>query len=120
MNGYTPFINILSYKDGMMYGMTGKLIARNGKRGELIAILKQAADLIAVVPECHMYIVNEDASNDTHVWVFEVWNDRQAHDLSLTDERVRSLIAGARPLLAAAPDGAELKVMGGHGINILD
>src|SRR5688572_10470131 len=118
--GNLPSSTFFHNKDGMMYGMTGKLIARNGKRGELIAILKQAADLIAVVPECHMYIVNEDASNDTHVWVFEVWNDRQAHDNSLTDERVRSLIAGARPLLAAAPDGAELKVMGGHGINILD
>jgi quinol monooxygenase YgiN len=107
-------------KGYLMYGMTGKLIARNGKRGELVAILKQAADLIAVLPECHMYIVNEDTSNETHVWVFGVWNNRQAHDLSLTDERVRSVIASTRPLLAAAPDGAELKVMGGHGINILE
>jgi quinol monooxygenase YgiN len=99
-----------------MYGMTGKLIARHGKRGELVEILRKAADLIAVVPACHMYIVNEDAANETHVWVFEVWNDRQAHDDSLCDGRVQTLIAGARPLLAAAPDGAELRVIGGHGL----
>lgn len=99
-----------------MYAMTGKLIAQIGKRGELVEILKQAADLVGTIPECHMYIVSEEPANETHVWVFEVWHDKQAHDSSLTDERVRSLIAKAKPLLAAAPDGAELRVVGGHGI----
>jgi len=55
-------------------------------------------------------------ANDTHVWVFEVWDDQAAHDASLADERVRALIAQARPLLAAAPDGAELEIVGGQGI----
>ncbi|MBL8078511.1 MAG: antibiotic biosynthesis monooxygenase [Anaerolineales bacterium] len=96
--------------------MTGKLIAQNGKRAELVEILKQAAKLVGGLPACQRYIVCEDLSNDTHVWVFETWSDKQAHDDSLSDERVRSLISTARPLLAAAPDGAELRVVGGHGI----
>ncbi len=99
-----------------MYAMTGKLIAQAGRRGELVDILKQAAEWVGQLPTCRMYIVSEDLANDTHVWVFEVWDDKAAHDASLTDERVRALIAQARPLLAAAPDGAELQVMGGHGI----
>lgn len=99
-----------------MYAMTGKLIAQNGKRHELVEILKQAANLVGALPVCRMYIVCEDLSNETHVWVFEAWEDKEAHDVSLTDEKVRSLISAARPLLAAAPDGAELKVIGGHGI----
>lgn len=99
-----------------MYAMTGRLIAQMGKRGELVHILKQAADLVGELPACRMYIVCEDLSNDTHVWVFEAWDDREAHDASLTDERVRALIAEARPLLADAPDGAELEVAGGYGI----
>lgn len=99
-----------------MYAMTGKLIAQNGKRNELINILKQAADLVGKLSSCHLYVVCEDISNETHVWVFEAWSDKQAHDDSLSDERVRSLIATARPLLAAAPDGAELRITGGHGI----
>lgn len=99
-----------------MYAMTGKLIAQNGKRDELVAILKQAAELVGVFPECQSYIIGEDISNDAHVWVFEIWSNRQAHDSSLGDDRVRSLIAQAKPLLAAAPDGAELRVSGGYGI----
>lgn len=99
-----------------MYAMTGKLIAQNGKRDELVSILKQAADLVGASPACRSYIVCEDTSNETHVWVFEIWDDKQSHDSSLNDDRVRSLIGQARPLLAAAPDGAELRVVGGHGL----
>lgn len=99
-----------------MYAMTGRLVSQLGRRGELVHILKQAAELVGELPACRMYIVSEDLSNDTDVWVFEAWDDKQAHDASLTDERVRALIAQARPLLAAAPDGAELEIVGGHGI----
>lgn len=99
-----------------MYAMTGRLVSQLGRRGELVHILQQAAELVGELPACRMYIVGEDISNDTHVWVIEAWDDKQAHDASLTDERVRALIAQARPLLAAAPDGAELEIVGGHGI----
>lgn len=99
-----------------MYAMTGKLVAQVGRRNELVKILERAAGLVGELSACRMYIVSEDISNETDVWVFEVWDDRQTHDASLTDERVRVLIAQARPLLAVAPSGAEMKVVGGHGI----
>jgi len=99
-----------------MYAMTGTLIAQNGKRGELLEILKEAASLVGNFPGCRLYVVSEDCSNETHVWVFEVWSDKQIHDSSLSDERVRALIGKAKPLLAAAPDGAELKIIGAHGL----
>jgi quinol monooxygenase YgiN len=99
-----------------MYAMVGKLIAQPGKRDALIEILLHAADVVAQVPGCHAYIVNEDIANEICVWVFEMWDDKEAHDMSLKDERVRSLIAGAMPLMGGAPDGAELRVMGGLGI----
>ena len=99
-----------------MYAMTGKLIAHNGKRNELASILKEAAGVVGKIRECKMYIVCEDVSNENIVWVFEVWDTKQAHDDSLQNEQTRALISQARPLLAAAPDGAELKMIGGHGI----
>jgi len=99
-----------------MYAMTGKLIALKGRRNELVQILNQAASLVGHLPACRLYIVSEDVSNEDQVWVFEMWDDKAAHDLSLKDERVRALIAEAMPLMGAAPDGAELRVAGGHGI----
>ncbi len=96
--------------------MTGKLVAQNGRRAELVAILNQAAALVGQIPQCRLYVVNEDLANETGVWVYELWDDKQSHDASLSNEHVRTLITKARPLLAAAPDGAELRFAGGYGI----
>ncbi|MFN8382659.1 MAG: antibiotic biosynthesis monooxygenase [Anaerolineales bacterium] len=98
--------------------MTGKLVAQNGKRSALVEILKKAAVLVGEIPECRLYIVHEDIANETHIWVYELWDDKQAHDDSLSAEQIRALIMQARPLLAAAPDGAELRMVGGHGVDV--
>ena len=100
-----------------MYAMTGKLMAQAGKRNMLVEILLRASSAVAQLPGCCAYVVNEDVVDETCVWVFEVWNDKESHDASLKDERVRSLIAEALPLINGAPSGAELRVVGGHGIN---
>lgn len=101
-----------------MYAMAGKLVAQNEKRAELVELLKQAADLVGEIPQCHLYAIHEDLSNGTHVWVYELWNDKQSHDDSLSNERIRGLIMRARPLLVAAPEGAELRVVGGYGVDV--
>lgn len=102
-----------------MYAMTGKLNAQIGKRDELVEILLSASRVVAQLPGCHVYIVNEDVADETCVWVFEMWADKEAHDSSLKDVRVKSLISEAMPLMSGAPSGAELRVVGGHGINSL-
>ena len=100
-----------------MYAMTGKLVAQAGKRNKLVEILMRASNVVAELQGCHVYIVNEDTADEAGVWVFEIWDDKEAHDASLQDEQVRSLIAEAMPLIGEAPGGAELRVMGGHGIS---
>lgn len=99
-----------------MYAMTGKLTAQPGKRGDMTNILLRAAKVVGELPGCRMYFVCEDTSNGNVIWVFEMWDDKDSHDASLKDERVRALIAEARPLMGGAPDGAELHVAGGHGL----
>ncbi len=100
-----------------MYAMTGKLIAQDGKRSALVEILLRAAIIAGQFPGCHAYIVNEDIADEACVWVFEIWDSKEGHDASLKDERVKSLIAEAMPFMGGAPDGSELRVVGGHGIN---
>jgi quinol monooxygenase YgiN len=100
-----------------MYAMTGKLVAQSGKRAELVEILKQASDLVGMIPQCFLYLVNVDLANETHIWIYELWDDKESHDASLSNEQVRALISKAKPLLAAAPDGAELLAVGGHGVD---
>ena len=100
-----------------MYAMTGKLVAQTGKRSKLVEILMRASVVVAEMQGCQVYIVNEDIADEASVWVFELWDDKEAHDASLQSNEVRSLIAEAMPLIGQAPDGAELRVMGGYGIS---
>lgn len=99
-----------------MYAMTGTLTAQAGQRKQLAEILVQASRLVSQYPECLKYIVAEDVSDESKVVVFEVWTDKEAHDASLKNDKVRALIAQALPLLNGAPTGAELNVIGGHGV----
>jgi quinol monooxygenase YgiN len=100
-----------------MYAMNGKLQAQPGKRAALVDILLRAAKVVSTMRGCHSYIVLEDMQDESAVWVFEMWDDKESHGASLRDEKVRNLIAEAMPILAGIPSGSELRVAGGHGVN---
>jgi quinol monooxygenase YgiN len=101
-----------------IYAMTGELQAQPGKRAVLVDILLRAAKLVSAMHGCRSYIVLEDLQDESAVWVFEMWDDKESHDASLKDEQVRSLIAEAMPILAGSPNGSELRVAGGHGVKL--
>ncbi|NLG73185.1 MAG: antibiotic biosynthesis monooxygenase [Chloroflexi bacterium] len=99
-----------------MYARSGKITAQPGKRAQLAAILTRAASLVGQLPGCRMYLVYEDLSDESALWVTEVWDDREAHAASLQDERVRTLIAAARPISGEFSNSVEMKLIGGHGL----
>lgn len=101
-----------------LYAMTGKLQAQPGKQAVLVDILLRAAKLVSTMRGCRSYIVLEDVQDETRVWVFEMWDDKESHDASLRDEKVRGLIAEAMPILSGTPSGSELRVAGGYGLNL--
>jgi quinol monooxygenase YgiN len=101
-----------------MYAMTGKLQAQPGKRAVLVDVLLRAAKLVSTMHGCRSYIVLEDLKDESCVWVFEMWDDKESHDTSLRDERVRGLIAEAMPILAGSSSGNELRVAGGCGADL--
>ncbi|MBI3170818.1 MAG: antibiotic biosynthesis monooxygenase [Chloroflexi bacterium] len=101
-----------------MYAITGKLSAQPGKRAQLAEILLRGSTMVAVMNGCRAYIILEDAKDDSTVWVFEMWDDKESHDASLRDENVRALISEAMPILAGAPSGSEPHVLGGHGVDM--
>jgi len=99
------------------YGLHGRLTARSDKRNELADILLKAAGVLASLPNCHLYMVSIDKDNDTDIWITEVWDSKEDHDLSLQNPEVRSLIATGMPMIDGAPQkGRELTVLGGLGL----
>ena len=99
-----------------MYGLQGKMVAKPGQRGALLALLLEASRGVPL-PGCRLYLVSEVAAEPDAIAITEVWDDRDAHQASLKLERVRALIARARPLIASMGQPVELRPVGGQGLD---
>lgn len=101
-----------------MYGLHGSLKAHPGQRDALVGHLLEGARALQDFEGCYLYVVSEDAADPDVVWVTEVWESQEAHRASLALEAVQALIAAARSLLAALPEGGmELVPVGGKGLD---
>lgn len=99
----------------MRYGLTGKLVAKPGKRDALIPLLLRGVDELKAVG-CDLYVVSISESNPDAVYVTEVWTSKEAHQASLTLPSVREAITEAMPLLTGDFEQVELSVVGGLGV----
>jgi quinol monooxygenase YgiN len=99
-----------------MYGLHGKLVAKPGQRDALVALLLEQSRGGAM-PGCRLYVVSEVPAEPDAISIFEVWDDKAAHDASLQLESVRSVIAKGRPLIAGMGESAELRPVGGQGLD---
>ena len=98
-----------------MYGLIGKMIAVEGKRAELIAIL---LDGIGNMPGCLSYIVATDASDPNAIWITEAWDSKSSHGASLALPSVKEAIARAKPLIAGFGNHTVTTPVGGHGLAV--
>lgn len=96
-----------------MYGLIGKIIAKDDRRDELIEILLEGA---TEMPGCLSYIVAKDAENENAIWVTEAWESKESHQNSLTLPSVKQAIGKGRPLIAAFDEQIETVPAGGHGV----
>jgi quinol monooxygenase YgiN len=96
-----------------MYGLIGKMFASPGQRDALAAILLESA---GEMPGCLSYIVARDPSDETALWITEVWDSRESHRTSLALPAVQSAIARGRPLIAGFGERFETAPLGGHGL----
>lgn len=97
-----------------MYGLIGKMIAKTGKRDELIDILISG---IANMPGCLSYIVSKDTEDKNGIWVTEVWDNQESHQASLKLPSVQEAISRGKPLIEAFESHIETEPVGGQGLN---
>ena len=96
-----------------MYGLIGKMIAVEGQREALIAILLGST---GAMPGCRSYVVAKDGSDPNAIWITEVWDSKASHDASLTLPAVRDAIARGRPLIASFASSVATEPVGGYGL----
>jgi quinol monooxygenase YgiN len=96
-----------------MFGLIGKMTAVEDKREELIAILLADVDNM---PGCLSYVIAKDASDESAIWITEVWDSKASHEASLLLPSVKEAIAKGRPLIAGFGDRVVTSPVGGHGL----
>ena len=96
-----------------MYGLIGKMMAAQGRREELAAILLEG---LHDMPGCYSCIVANDPADPDALWITEVWQDRDSHTNSLSLPSVQAAIARGRPLIAGFGERFETEPLGGHGL----
>ena len=96
-----------------MYGLIGKMIAVEGKRDDLVAILLEG---MQSMPGCLSYIVAHDPSDTNGIWITEVWDSQSSHQASLILPSVQKAIAAGRPLIAGFGERHETQPIGGYGL----
>lgn len=81
-NRYLIALHLLSElrtkKDNIMYGLIGKIIAKDGHRDELIQIL---LDGTSDMPGCLSYIISKDINDEHTIWITEVWDRKESHPI---------------------------------------
>lgn len=97
-----------------MYGLIGKMIARSGKRDELISILLQGTK---DMPGCISYIISKDSTEENALWITEVWESKAQHGESLSLPNVQQAIAKGKPMIEGFGERFETTPVGGLGIS---
>jgi quinol monooxygenase YgiN len=94
----------VAQKSKPKFGLIGQMLARPGKRDELVGYLKEST---GAMPGCLSYVVALDASNPDAIWITEVWDSRESHAASLKLPAVRAAIVKAKPIIAGFPQSFE-------------
>lgn len=85
----------------MKFGMQAVLTAQSGKGDELAEIMKSAADAVAKVDGCELYLVQHSIADENQILITELWSSAEHHKASLQNPEVIALITRAKPIIAA-------------------
>lgn len=96
-----------------MYGLIGKITAAPGQRDALATILLHGTH---AMPGCLSYIIARDSTDDSALWITEVWDSADSHKASLSLPAVQAAIAKGRPMIAGFSNRVETVPLGGHGL----
>ncbi len=102
-------------KESMKFGMQAVLIAAEGKGDELANFMLEASETVSKMDGCILYLVQQSLTDSSKVLVTELWNNKESHAASLTNEAVRAIIMKAKPIIIGM-DHNPAKYIGGHGI----
>lgn len=99
----------------MELALINKLVAKPGKRDEVITILLESAKPFEQNAACLLYLVYKDQSEENVIWVEDLWSDEKEHEAELAKPALQGYVKQAMPLLEGIPEQILLQLVGGKG-----
>ncbi|RCW62568.1 putative quinol monooxygenase [Saliterribacillus persicus] len=100
------------------FGLFGKFSVLDGERDTLVNILLEAAEALGDLKECEIYTVSTVEDEPNTVYVYEVWQNENAHQASLKLEATQTLITKAKPIITGMERINTLNIIGGKGVSL--
>ena len=91
------------------YGLLGKMRAKPGKRGDLIAALQESS---RDVPGKLVYLISLEQDDPDAFWITEVWSDKGAYLDCLENPQVLEGMEATIPLIAGVEQRVETVPLG--------
>lgn len=99
------------------FSLFGKFLVQEGEQETMVNILLEAAESMKNLDVCKLYLVSTSEEEPDAVYVYEVWENENAHQASLTLEATQTLIKRAKPIIIGMERINTLNARGGKGIS---
>lgn len=96
-----------------MFGLIVKFVTHDGQRDAFIRIMSSG---MRDMRGCHSYILAKDPADEVSVWVTEIWDSADSHDVALTLHPIPAVIAEAKPLMARRDSRVVTIPIAGEGL----
>ncbi|WP_413874886.1 putative quinol monooxygenase [Albidovulum sp.] len=80
-----------------MFGQINKITSLADKRDLLVELVRTDAN---TMPGCRSYMVALDSTDDTVIWVTEVWDNAEMQKASMSIPSVKASVEKAMPMIA--------------------
>jgi quinol monooxygenase YgiN len=98
------------------YGYINSIGTKPGSRDDVVTILLSGTEGLRAAG-CLQYTVAADPTDDSTIWVTEVWESKDHHQASLQLPETKAAIAKAMSMLTGEFHPTETQVIGGLGLS---
>jgi quinol monooxygenase YgiN len=82
------------------FGVIAHLTAQAGKRDAMIDALSGLIGMKGNIS----FVIAKDGKNADGIYITEIWESKEAHDLALTTDQFKAAFGKAAPMMGGAPD----------------
>jgi quinol monooxygenase YgiN len=93
-----------------------KIVARAGKRPELLQLLERRIEHAHVEPGTEVYVFHEEIGDDVTIWAWEMFSSNDSLELHRSSSAVVQIRPEVEALTDAPPEIVTLRPYGGKGI----